>query len=175
MMWNEFTWNVINPCYPTCDTKDMISLKGNFYRVLVATTETVTWSLTGFPPMNYTTVFFALYLNCTLKNFFWLHQCYIRRWLLLKSNFLILPLLFKTLYVKNINNPKCCRNTKTLSLATQLFKSLNGIPHFQTAPADPTVHLICLHVLRLSLSLTPFLSLGWYFLDICSWQAQQQN
>lgn len=27
----------------------------------------------------------------------------------------------------------------------------------------------------LSLCLTPFLSLGWYFLDICSWQAQQQS
>lgn len=53
---------------------------------------------------------------------------------------------------ENINNPKCCRNTKTLSLATQLSKSLNGIPHFQTATADPTVHLICLHVLPLRLA-----------------------
>lgn len=53
---------------------------------------------------------------------------------------------------ENINNPKRCRNTKTLSLATQLSKSLNGIPHFQTATADPTVHLICLHVLPLLLS-----------------------
>lgn len=60
---------------------------------------------------------------------------------------------------KNNNNPKCCRNTKTISLATQVFKSLNGIPHFQTAPADPTVHLICLHVLPLSFSSSLSLSL----------------
>lgn len=73
------------------------------------------------------------------------------------------------------NNPKYCRNTKTISLATQLFKFLNGIPHFQTATADPTVHLICLHVLPPPLSPSLFSSLGWYFLDICSWQAQQQN
>lgn len=76
--------------------------------------------------------------------------------------------LIRTLYMEK-NNPKYCRNTKTISLATQLFKSLNGIPHFQTAPADPTVHLICLHVLPppplpIFLFLTRLVFLGHLFL-----------
>lgn len=83
----------------------------------------------------------------------------------LKSNFLTLTFVIKDCVFENNNhnnNPKCCRNTRTISLATQVFKSLNRIPHFQTAPADSTVHLICLHVLPLSFS-----SSLYHTLSIC--------
>lgn len=46
---------------------------------------------------------------------------------------------------KKIIIPNVVGTQKTI-LATQVFKSLNGFPYFQTAAADPTVHLICLHV-----------------------------
>lgn len=71
-------------------------------------------------------------------------------WIIIITTTIILLLIIIIFYN---NNPKCCRNTKTISLTTQVFKSLNEVPHFQTAPEDPTVHLICLHVLPLSFSL----------------------
>lgn len=84
--------------------------------------------------------------------------------LIFNTNKQFQPLFFHTLNVwnnnNNNNNPKCCRNTTNISLATQVFKSLNEIPHFQTAPADPMVHLIChVHPLFFSSSLSLTLKL----------------